>query len=515
MSGLSSVRGRDLNWVLETWLARQPGNSFLHWAPPVGAPASWTWAEFVRDCRALASGLQKRGIRKGDLVALVLDNRPDFLLSWAAVVSVGAVAVCLNPASSHDELAYVDSHSGPAAAIATAENVDVVAAAMPGLRWVAVSTLERTGHGSESLAALYGAPEQFRRIQLSPLDPASIQYTSGTTARPKAVVWTQANVLWAGRSGARHQQLTPTDVNLLHLPLFHTNALSYSFLSTLWSGGSIVLQPKFSASRFWDVAGSHRCTWSSMVSFCLRALANTPGPAAHHFRGWGNSSTISRSASPFGIPVMGWFGMTETVSHPICSSPDHPDADGTMGRPSSGYGVAVVDDSGVTADVGVTGNLKIRGVRGVSLFQEYLHAPDVTARAFDEEGWFLTGDRVRVNEDGSISFVERDKDVLKVGGENVGAAEIERVILAMKEVREVAVVGKTHAMLGEVPVAFVMVAPGSLIDETQVRRQCETALPRLKWPREVRIVDNLPRATLDKIAKAQLRRQLEAGSLND
>jgi crotonobetaine/carnitine-CoA ligase len=475
----------DLTDVLARGRSDHP---LLVWEPFEGPPETWSYGRFRHEARAIAAGLQRRGLVPGDRVALLLDNSPQFLLAWTAVVLAGGAAVCLNTRSTRDDLAYYGSHATVVGTITGDAYADDVGATMPG--WIAVSDI-------------LGDPADFRPPAADPWRPASIQYTSGTTARPKAVVWTAANCAWAGRVGAAHQRLTADDVNLVHLPLFHTNALSYSFLSTLWAGGTVVLQPRFSASRFWDVAVRNRCTWTAMVSFCVRALAGREAPRQHAFRGWGNSYCIPPGEGPGGVGAMGWFGMTETVSHPICSDPLVSDRPGSMGRPVPEYEVSIVDDNGRPAEDGL---LLVRGVPGMSLFSEYLGDAAATAAAFTPDGWFRTGDRVRRNPEGTLSFVERDKDVLKVGGENVGAPEIERVLLRVSGVREAAVVGRPHPMLGEVPVAFVL-SDGDAVDvATRANATCVERLPAFKRPVEVRVVRELPRSTLDKVAKAELRR---------
>jgi crotonobetaine/carnitine-CoA ligase len=501
---LAPSLGRDVRWLVEYWAATTPHRPFLTWVPFDGPTSTWTRASFARDVASLESAFRARGLRAGDALALVLPNHPDFLLAWTAATSMGAVAVCLNPGSSIDELAYVCGHAGIRAAVSSADRADDVAKAMPDLAFVVVSD----GSGAESVTSLLRADPGLASSRVASLAPASVQYTSGTTARPKGVVWTQANCLWAGQVGAAHQGLGPNDVNLVHLPLFHTNALSYSFLASLWSGGRIVLQPKFSASRFWKVAVRHGATWTSVVSFCLRALADREVPAGHSFRGWGNSACLDAAPVTGGVPVVGWFGMTETVSHPIVGGLHHQDRAGTMGRPAPEYGVAVLDASARPVALGEVGELHVRGTRGISMFQEYLGDPEATARSFSEDGWFVTGDRVRLDTDGALTFVERDKDVLKVGGENIGAPEIERALLAVPGVREAVVVGRPDTMLGEVPIAFVTASAGVTVEALQ--RSCAELLTDYKRPREVRIVDDLPRSTLDKVAKGRLRDLLAA-----
>jgi crotonobetaine/carnitine-CoA ligase len=339
-----------------------------------------------------------------------------------------------------------------------------------------------------------------------PSAPFGVQYTSGTTARPKAVLWTHANALWGARVSAMHEDLRPDDVHLVHLPLFHTNAQVYSTLAALWAGAAIVLQPKFSASRFWPVSLKHGCTWTSMVPFCLRALMEQPKPEAHAYRFWGNAICEPPTDLYFGVRTIGWWGMTETVTHGIVGSPHLPDASRSMGRPSPAYGIHVLHDDGSPVGPGETGDLFVEGRRGLSLFQEYMGDSAATAAAFREDGLFITGDRVRLGEDGFLYFADRSKDMLKVGGENVAASEIERVIMAISGVREVAVVGKPDPMLDQVPVAFVIadVADTSAL-ERAIHEACSRELASFKRPREIRFTETFPRATLEKVAKAELR----------
>jgi crotonobetaine/carnitine-CoA ligase len=342
--------------------------------------------------------------------------------------------------------------------------------------------------------------------------PVGVQYTSGTTSRPKGVLWTHANALWGARINALHQDLRAEDIHLCYLPLFHTNAQAYSVLATLWAGGTCVVQPRWSTSRFWDVSLKHRCTWTSMVWFCLRALEKAEAPDRHFYRLWGNAMCSPPSDERFGVKTIGWWGMTETMSHGIVGDVHLPNRSLTIGKPAPEYGIAILRDDGSPVEPGETGHLRVLGVPGLSLFKEYLNNPQATADSFDEQGWFITGDRVTLHDDGFITFADRDKDMLKVGGENVAASEIERVIVELPAAREVAVVAKRHEMLDEVPVAFVLVeggvdkAPPDLAE--QIIAACRDKLADFKVPREVHLVDELPRSTLEKIAKAELRKRL-------
>lgn len=484
----------DLGSLFDRLARTRGGHCALRWVPFDGPVTSWTYGELVRDVRRRGAALQHRGLRPGDRVLLLAENSPDFVLGWAAIVTAGATAVCLNARSSVPELRWYAGHCDPVGAVVTSALGDALGAAAPDLGFVL------TGDTETSEADFVPPPPD-------PVRPACIQYTSGTTSRPKAVVWTHANCLWAGRVGAAHQGLRSDDVNLVHLPLFHTNALSYSLLSTWWAGGTVVVQPKFSASRFWPVALVHGCTWTAMVTFTLRALAAHEPPADHAFRGFGHSWCTPRGAGPGGVGTLGWFGMTETVSHPVVGGLAFTDRPGSMGRPAPEYAVRVVSEAGDPVGPGEVGTLLVRGEPGVSLFAGYLGDANATAAAYTQDGWFRTGDRVCRDEGGTLTFVERDADVLKVGGENVGAPEIERILRRVPGVRDAAVVGRPDAMLGEVPVAFIVpTRPDDVGLAARIDSACDQELAAFKRPREIRVMADLPRATLGKLGKAALRR---------
>src|SRR5690606_10753487 len=394
----------------------------------------------------------------------------------------------------------------------------LVASSCRNIKWLAVTETDNGGEAeekirppkSESFAALYGDIADVPMRAPDPMLRAGIQYTSGTTSRPKGVVWTHANALWGAKLCAMHEDLRASDVHLTYLPLFHTNAQSYSVLAALWVGATVVLQPRFSASRFWDVSARHGCTWTSMVPFCVRALMEQEKPKSHSYRYWGNGISAPPTDAHFGVKTIGWWGMTETITHGIVGDIHLPNRPMSIGKPATSYEIAILRDDNTPVDPGETGNLLVRGVPGLSLFLEYLNNPEATAKSFDDHGYFITGDRVTLGEDGFISFADRDKDMLKVGGENVAASEIERVVMTVPGIQECAVVGKRDPMLDEVPVAFVLVPGGEAAAPkdlaAQIDAACAKGLADFKRPRDIRIVDALPRSTLEKIAKAELRK---------
>jgi crotonobetaine/carnitine-CoA ligase len=516
---INPFAGRDVSWLLDSRAAARPDHPFLIWEPFAGERRVWSYAEFRADVLRTAAGLQARGIGPGDRVLLHLDNCPEMERLWFACQRLGAVAVTTNTRSSAEEMAYFAENCGAVAAVTQPEHAEMLGAAAPGLRWLAVTEHDRdgapaAGRGADGVAALSGDPDAVPALPADPWRAGSVQYTSGTTSRPKGVLWTQGNALWGGRASAVHEGLGPDDVHLVMMPSFHTNARTYSILAAMWVGASVAMMPRFSASRFWDVVQRNGVTWASMLPFFCKAILQHERPERHSLRMFGMNANEQPFDDLFGVRTIGWWGMTETVTQGIVGDVLQRNRPMTTGRPASGYDIRILrDDLETMVEPGETGHLQVRGWRGIQMFEEYLGNPEATAKSFVEDGWFVTGDRVRLEEDGWITFADRDKDMLKVGAENVAASEIERVIAGVEGVHEPAVVARPDPMLDEVPVAFVIPAPGlaaaareSLAD--RVTAACRTALADFKVPREVRVVEEMPRSTLEKVHKAELRRRL-------
>jgi carnitine-CoA ligase len=507
--------GTDIWDLVQMRAQRSGGQIAFVWHPHHGSPREWTYRELARDAAGLAAGLQRRGIGAGDRVLIHLDNCPEFVIAWYACAAVGAIAVTTNTRSVADEMRYFSEDSQPAGAITEARFAEMIGTCAPQLRWLAVldhnaDQEEPAFRGDDSWTSLAGDPDKFSPRPPDPKAPMSVQYTSGTTSRPKGVLWTHANALWAARVNAVHEDLHPSDCHLTYLPLFHANALGYQMLASMWVGSRFVLVPKWSTSRFWDISVQHGCTWLSLVGLSARALATDATgeiPDGHSYRLFGCGVCDMPFDGALGVKTIGWWGMTETISHPIVGNPYTPDHPMSMGRAAPEYQIAVARDDGVTpVEAEETGHLLIKGTRGLSLFAGYLNQPEATADSFDEAGWFRTGDKVTVHADGYLSFADRAKDMLKVGAENVAASEIERVILETGLVAEVAVVGRPDDKLDEVPVAFVV--PWERRDSlaAEIEAACTQRLADFKVPRAVYDVRDLPRSTLNKVNKAELRR---------
>ena len=486
-----AVRNRDVPSLLSYWEQRCPEKPFLIWAPFDAPDQVWSYQQLGQQSRRLAQGLVERGISKGDRILIHLDNRPEFILAWYACALIGAVAVTSNTRSVQADIDYFVSKAEVVAVISQNSFAGLFDNCRDQLRFLALT--DKAGAGG--FEQLY-ADSEYQQLEChDTFDDFSIQFTSGTTSKPKAVVWTHGNVVWGALCNARNLSLQHSDICQAFLPLFHTNNQSYSLLGSLWVGGSYILQPKFSKTNFWRPALQYKATWASMIPFCLKALAEQEVPE-HNFRFWAPAVSLPSFEQHFKLNIIGLYGMTETITQPIVCDTGRAGPEMGIGRPCTSYDISIINEHGEAIKEGETGDLFIRGVRGISLFKEYFNDPDATAKSFSD-GWFDTGDRIRMDQNGDLFFADRNKDMLKVGGENVSASEVEVAIMETGLVSEVAVVGQPHSMLDEVPVAFVIANPevdlGTLEDE--IFKHCKTKLADFKNVRAVHIVDQLPRLT--------------------
>jgi crotonobetaine/carnitine-CoA ligase len=485
---------------------------FLIWAPHDGEARQWTYREFANDVARLAGGLVRRGVKPGDRVLVHLENCPEAALARFALNRIGAICVATNAMAAGPEIAHYAGSSRAIAAITQSKFAANVAQYGGDLRWIAVVDGDegRSATANDSFRSLC-LDEPSSVVATDAASPASIMFTTGTTSKPKGVVWTNANVLWGARFSAQIYGLRPDDVSIVSLPLFHVVGLCWSFLPVLWAGGTVVLQPKFSASRFWPTALEYKATIASQILFTTMALQNLEPPEHHFFRQWtvarGDSSSQRHNRIPAFVPS---WGMTELMAPGIYGDPGIPPRELALGKASTAHEVRIVGPDGRNVGPGETGDLLIRGERGISIFLEYDQNPEATRAAFDEEGYFRTGDRVTLRDDGWIQFRDRASDIIKVGGEGVSPSEIETVVRAVPGVREVAVIAAKDSTYGEVPVAFVEL--GQTHDtniKSAILDHCRRSLAKFKVPRRVIVLPELPRVGNSKISRPRLREYLE------
>ena len=287
-----------------------------------------------------------------------LDNCIEAVLAWFACVELGAIAVTTNTRSAPAEMEYFADHCGAVAAITQPAYAELISAQLPrpaldrgdlARRRRRARARQRSASG-DSFESLFADSADRPRRATDPLAPCSVQYTSGTTSRPKAVLWTHANALWGAKINAAHEDLQQGDMHQTYLPLFHTNALAYSMLATLWVGATCVIQPRFSASRFWDVALRARLHLDLDDPVLPEGAAASTRSRSITNSACGARRSTSRRRSPCSASrSIGWWGMTETITHGIIGEVDQPNTPMSIGRAAPEYGIRITDDDG-TAD---------------------------------------------------------------------------------------------------------------------------------------------------------------------
>jgi len=509
------VEGRDVSWMLEQWATRTPDKKFLTWEPFDSNPKDWTYLQMKEQSDSFALALRAQGVQANDKVLVHMDNCPEFLIAIFACARLGAVAVTTNSRSVARDIKYYCETVGVVGAITQPMFAQIISNTVPELNFLIVTDNNSGGEIEPCDVAHIPFGECLNSQGTLPYrrpDPAAdflIQFTSGTTSRPKPVLLTHANFVWGAQMNARNFNATSNDIALVFSPLFHINALSYSTMTTLWVGGTMVLLPRLSVSRFWEISLRNKCTWTFVIPFLVYPLMKMDAPKEHNYRFWmiGGYSTPLRNK--FNIEVVCAWGMTETITQGIISSFHHTGPEGAIGRAAPCYNVEIRDKDGKRAEPGGEGIIFIQGVTGISLFKEYYGDPKATRDIVDENGWLNSGDMASIDKEGNLYFLGRDKDMLKVGAENIAALEIESVIMQTGLVDECAVVGQKHYMLDEVPVVFVIANKGDQDDiKSKIIAACVENLADFKVVRDVIFVDEFPRATLGKVRKVELRKRL-------
>jgi fatty-acyl-CoA synthase len=478
---------------------------------------SITWAQLHRRVRRLAAALAARGVSRGDRVAILMTNRPEFVEATLAANAVGAIAVPVNFRLAPTEAAYVLQDSGATLIVTDtliAPLAAAAAAALPQPPGIIAAGLDPAAGAESYQAVLDGAGATPPEVEIDERDVALIMYTSGTTGRPKGAMLTHLNLLMQAITAIRTSRLHDEgNVPLLNVPLFHIAGIG-GMPPSLMLGATTVIMPTapFDAEATLDVIESEGVTSLFLVPAQWQALCAHPD-ASRRTR---SLRTISWGAAPATVTLLETMAQTfpaaeiisvfgQTEMSPVTTSLPAADAVrkiGSVGKPIPTIAARIVDERMNDVAPGEVGEIVYRGP---SLMAGYWNNPAATQEAF-ADGWFHSGDLVRADDEGFLYVVDRKKDMIISGGENIYCAEVENILSAHPAVADIAVIGARHERWGETPIAIVVptdpAAPPSLDDLTS------WALDKLasyKKPTGLVILDQLPRNASGKVLKHQLR----------
>ena len=422
---------------------------------------------------------------------------------WLAAAKTGTVMVPTNPVFTPDEMAYVLAHSEAQLAVTDPRVGEACRTA-----GVACPTRLDVVECRPLDALLTGLPDAPPDVAVTSSDEVSIQYTSGTTSKPKGVLLTHANYVYGGEVMAKAMRAAPTDRHLIVLPLFHAGAQLHAFVPMLLVGGSVALMERFGAGRFVDQAIRHQATLAALFAAPIRMLLaqpRRPEDGATRLRAVSYAQNVTPEQfeewhARFRAPLLQIWGMTETMSLPLMQPLDLPPRPLSMGMPVLGYEVTIVDEAGHEVPPGTVGELIVRGTPGVSLMKGYFKNPEATAQTL-RDGWLWSGDQAWRDADGYFFFVDRTKDMIKRAGENVSASEVEETLRQHPAVFDAAVVGVPDPVRDQAIKAYVLLAEGAAATAGELIAWCRSRLSPFKVPEVVEFRATFPRTSVGKIQK--------------
>ena len=464
----------------------------------------------------LAQAFAGRRIKKGDRVAVLLMNSSRFLECYFAAAKLGAVLYPVNFRLAGPEILFQVNDCTPKLMVAGAQFQALIAGIRQEMKSVKHCLLvggEAAGFESYE-AALAAGEDREPDASVGETDPFIIMYSSGTTGRPKGATLTHENNLWNSLNGIIDFGIRQDDVTLVAAPLFHVGALNILTIPHLHLGATAVIQEAFNPKEALELIQKERVTNMFAVPTMFNFMLQVPGIESYDLKSLrflvsGGSPCpipIIEGFSKFGVVFMQGYGMTETSpSALLLRAADAVRKAGSVGKPFVHVEVKVVNEKGQEIQPGEVGEVLIRGK---SVMKGYWKNPEATAEAI-QDGWMRSGDLARVDEDGYIYIVDRKKDMIISGGENIYPAEVEQVLYKHPEVLEAAVIGVPDPKWGESALALVVAKPGTSPAPENLIEHCRRNLAKYKCPKRVEVVKELPRTPAGKVLKRVLREQYQ------
>jgi acyl-CoA synthetase (AMP-forming)/AMP-acid ligase II len=467
-----------------------------------------SYRELAAEVRLVGCGLRRRGVRKGDVLAMCCPNSPDFAVAYYAALSAGAVVTTINPMATPVDVAGQLEHSGARWLVTTPELLEksALAVAVAGIEEVFVFGV---GEGATPFAALRHGHGPIDDVSVSPDDVAVLPYSSGTTGLPKGVVLTHRGLVANLCGTAAVHRVGPDDVIVAVLPFFHIYGMQITMNLALAAGATVVTTPRFELESFLRIVQDRRVTRAELVPPIVLALAKDPAVERYDLS---SLRLVTSGAAPLGedlarlcaerlgCRVKQAYGMTELGGGTHFGPDDGEDRPQSIGRPLPGVECRVVDCA-TGADVG-PGQLGQLLVRAPGAMRGYLGNDEATAHTVDGDGWLRTGDIVRADADGWFSVVDRVKELIKYKGYQVAPAELEAVLVSHRAVADAAVVGSPDEEAGEVPKAFVVLR--AEVSEDELIAFVAGRVAPYRKVRRVEFIEQIPKSPSGKILRRVL-----------
>jgi long-chain acyl-CoA synthetase len=495
---------QNLRELLEDRVRAQPDQDFLF---SEAEQRKFSYNEFNQAVNRAAAMLQSNGVQKGDVVSLLLPNSVEYIVAYFACWKLGALAGPVNSLMKPQEMAYVISNSEARALLVHREflpAVEEIRSGLPTLR--AVIRFEDEAPATSSFNG-----NSLASTELETDDEAIIIYTSGTTGKPKGCLLTHGNVLANARQICRWLKFDQKDRLLTVMPLFHMNAVSVTTMSALYAGGSTVIAPRFSASRFWQTISDYQITsFGSVATMLTMLLSKFPEgvPAGLktdqlRFAMCGSApvpaEVIKSFEEVFHCLVIEGYGLSESTCRSTFNPPDQRRRPGSCGLPI-GNEMMVVDDQDKEVANGSIGEIVLRGE---NILKGYYKDRDATARAF-RNGWFHTGDIGYRDDEGFFYIVDRKTDMIIRGGENIYPREIDEVLYQHPAILAAATIGIPDPLYGEEVTSFVVLKEGANAVADELIAFCRERLADYKCPKTIRLVNEIPKGPTGKLLKREL-----------
>ena len=453
----------------------------------------------------LANAFTTLGVSKGDHVTVMLPNCPEYLYCWFGLAKIGAVIVAMNTRITGESLKSLIQASDS--------------------NWVVLSPdflpqYEAIKHKTKGVSMVVITDELFRKSSTSlpsniptieDIEPLIISFTSGTTGLPKLVRNSHRAYITAARELAScYLKLSEEDIIYSSLPLYHANPQVYCVLTALAADASIVVAPRFSASRFWDDVRKYNTTAFSYVGAILPILLAQPErsddrdvPATKCVGGGAAKEVYEAVTRRFGVEVHELYGMSETGTFNTINRPGKGKA-GTVGQVREGFDVRIFDDKDNELPPGEVGEIVIRPTKPYIMFDGYYKSPEETVES-SSNWWFHTGDLGKVDEEGYYYFCGRKKESIRRGGENISSYDIENAIDAHPSVAESAVFGIADPIMGEEIGVAIVLKPSRTLNHEKIVAWCEPRLPKFLIPRYIELMEKLPKSASEKVQKGVLK----------